>query len=114
MSATEVRVGESVPAGRTLDFEVSENGEPDESLDADDDAEPVVVPGRLLGGMSDPDGVVRVVESVPGGSEKVYDFKAHAALELLMVDEEAELVIASVSVGVVRVVESIPGGNEKV
>lgn len=115
VSATGVRVVESVPGGRTNDFEVSGHAEPEDSLDADDDAVPVIVPGRLLVGFSDPGGVVRVAESVPGGSENEYDFKAHAGLELLLkVDEEAESVIAFVPVGVVRVVESVPGGNEKV
>lgn len=90
-SATGVRVVESVPGGRANDLEVSGRAEADESLDADDGAEPVNVPGILLVGFSDPDGIVRVVESVPGGSENERDFKAHASLELLLkVDEEAE------------------------
>lgn len=52
-----------------------------------------------------PVGVVKVVESVPGGNVKVQDLSAQAAFEdILDVD--------SVPVGVVKVVESVPGGIE--
>ncbi len=66
----ELRVVESVPGGSKKEYEVSGHAEIVKLLVADDDAELVVVPEILPVRASGPDAVLRVVESVPGGSEK--------------------------------------------
>lgn len=73
----------------------------------------MIVPELVSVKTSDPDAALKVVESVPGGSEKEQEFRGHAELAVLLNgDDDAKSVIASVSVAEERVVESVPGGNE--